>query len=229
MVKLIERMMEKSPYDRPQNASAVLAELSILKDHRSGKHSRWQIWGAIIMLLMLFVIGAHLLKLQTTPATIPVSAESDVQTINRELKLFCDQLSDRPELSHWRNPPSFDWHIHLAQALREAKSVHQNLLILIHREHTLPVKWRNEMFLRILREKYVLMFAECSNSGMPEEQQQHIAQLRRILRITGIVPAAVVLSPDGEFIRLYKNISDITAAAPPSSAQFETEKRQRQQ
>ncbi len=205
MVDLIERMMEKSPYDRPQNAAAVLEDISAIKDRRYGKHSRQHIYGAMIMLLVLFVSGTYLLKLQTVPA----NTENEMRTISRELKLFCNQLSDRPEVAAWRNPPSFDWHIHLAQALREARSAHKNVLVLMHREHTLPSMWRKEKFLRTLREKYVLMFAECSVNGMPEEQQRHIARLRRILRVADIVPAAAVISPDGEFIRLYKNINTV--------------------
>lgn len=227
-VNLIERMMDKSPQNRPQNANVLLDELAMLKGGCPRKnYRRRQMYWSVTLLLILLAASGILLPQKQKAA--PLHTEEKTPLIARNLKLFCDTLPETPNVTNWRNPPAFDWHIHLSQALREAKEKNLNVLLLLHREHIMPKKWRDEKFLRALRKKYVLMFGECSDNGMPEEQQQHIEQLCNILQINDAAPAAAVISPDGEFIRLYKNINAAADGLFSSTAKLKPEKRQRQQ
>lgn len=218
-IKLIEQMMEKSASQRPANAAALAAQISEVKLRIDGRFRRKHhiMRTLATAALPLLIISGIVWISRITPETEktvppPQMKQSDVSPagkVNSELDKFIRSLAAEPDLSTWRNPPGADWHLHLAQALREARTLKRNLLILVHREHKLPAKWRNERFLHSLRRRYILMFCECSSNGIPPEQSRHIDELRRILGLKNSSPAIAVLSPEGKLLRTSWNINQL--------------------
>ena len=205
---LIMRMMAKSPVARPVDAAALLREVEYLQNPEGRRSCRRSETLRIIVAIAVAaaaVTGGVILFKCFHPGKSPVQQKKILSITDRlqeKFTVFLRGLPVSPDISSWKPPPTYHWHIHLRTALREAAGENRPVLAFFCGEAASGYEPGDLEYISRLSKKYILLRVENAVPEMPESQRRYIEAFRRCVQSGGAVPRFIIISPDGKIRRI---------------------------